>query len=353
MKGPPLPFERSTPVVIRSIRLTLLSFVGSVLAYALVFTMVTTYGGGALRAGVVALLVSASALALALVQALRLKPSTKSTEAPSRRSPLSTDQIDSFWDLYAYVSDAAYVLIPVRELLQRAFESANLKPNARLLDVGCGTGAFEFFISQREHPPIIVEAIDGSSGMLHAAERKCKNLPWIRFSLVDVEEPLPFEDDSFDAVVVLNVMYTIQDLDAALSEFSRVLKPDGCLVISDPLPHYRIGPLIAEHFLRIGELRGIRSKVAAVLQTVWGLGTRGIVQWILNDLVIDSRESEGHYRSISIEGWKDILDAQRGHGLSPCVVTSEYADQAVFVSASKRCGASMPPAGPATPRANH
>jgi ubiquinone/menaquinone biosynthesis C-methylase UbiE len=42
-------------------------------------------------------------------------------------------------------------------------------------------------------------------------------------------EALPFEDDSFDVVVVCLVLCTISDLESALDEVRRVLKPGGSL----------------------------------------------------------------------------------------------------------------------------
>lgn len=46
---------------------------------------------------------------------------------------------------------------------------------------------------------------------------------------------MPFPDDKFDMVVMLEVLEYLDDPDRALSELKRVLKPGGCLVISSPL----------------------------------------------------------------------------------------------------------------------
>lgn len=48
------------------------------------------------------------------------------------------------------------------------------------------------------------------------------------------EEKLPFDDESFDLVVVLELIYHLLDPDAAIEEMKRVLSPDGMLLLSTP-----------------------------------------------------------------------------------------------------------------------
>lgn len=54
----------------------------------------------------------------------------------------------------------------------------------------------------------------------------------VEFSVADAEA-LPFEDESFDAVVMRNVLWNTFDPEKAMEEACRVLKPNGITVITD------------------------------------------------------------------------------------------------------------------------
>lgn len=68
-------------------------------------------------------------------------------------------------------------------------------------------------------------------------------------------ENLPFDDDSFDAVVTTLVLCTVRDLSQALAEIKRVLRPDGRLAV---LEHVR-----AEG--RIGQVQNVLAPVQRVM----------------------------------------------------------------------------------------
>src|SRR5581483_3702094 len=77
-------------------------------------------------------------------------------------------------------------------------------------------------------PSCDVVASDYSPGM--AAEAGAA-LDDARFAMLATDaQALPFGDATFDAVVANHMLYHVPDLDAALSEFSRVLRPQGRLV---------------------------------------------------------------------------------------------------------------------------
>lgn len=68
-------------------------------------------------------------------------------------------------------------------------------------------------------------------------------------------EQLPFDDDSFDAVVTTLVLCTVRDLPQSLAEVKRVLRPDGRLVV---LEHVR-----AEG--RVGQVQNVLAPVQRVM----------------------------------------------------------------------------------------
>jgi SAM-dependent methyltransferase len=78
----------------------------------------------------------------------------------------------------------------------------------------------------------------------------------------NVEDPLPFEEKSFDAVLIGEVLEHLREDATALSNLRRVLRDDGILVVSVPfyhdkeLGHIRIhSPVSAERLLRISGFR--------------------------------------------------------------------------------------------------
>ena len=103
----------------------------------------------------------------------------------------------------------------------------------RVLDIGCGTG----------HPVLRLAAATGADviGVTVSADQveSAKRNAWdaglaerAEFRLADAAE-LPFGDDSFDAVWLVETMMYIFDKAGALAEARRVLRPGGTLVLSD------------------------------------------------------------------------------------------------------------------------
>ncbi|HDZ57164.1 MAG TPA: SAM-dependent methyltransferase [Pseudomonas xinjiangensis] len=98
-------------------------------------------------------------------------------------------------------------------------------PQARVLDLGCGAGHVSFHVA-----PSVAEVIayDLSQDMLDvvkaaATERELRNISTQR----GAAEKLPFADDSFDFVFSRYSAHHWNDLELALRETRRVLKPGG------------------------------------------------------------------------------------------------------------------------------
>lgn len=94
----------------------------------------------------------------------------------------------------------------------------------RVLDMGCGYGAYYQRLSER-YPDLSYFGVDLSEGMLrqHGAYGSG------RLALAEATE-LPFADGSFDVVMANHMLYHIPNLDVAMREIKRVLKPDGVLM---------------------------------------------------------------------------------------------------------------------------
>ena len=115
----------------------------------------------------------------------------------------------------------------------RLLEALDLAPDERVLEIGPGTGYYTFDIAAAL-PAGQVDIFDIQSEMLDhvmrtARERGVTN---VRPTRGDAQE-LPFDDDAFDAAVLVTVLGEIPDQDQALREIARVLRPGGRLVVGE------------------------------------------------------------------------------------------------------------------------
>jgi ubiquinone/menaquinone biosynthesis C-methylase UbiE len=108
---------------------------------------------------------------------------------------------------------------------------AQIPPNARVLDIACGTGEFERLILA-EHGTQCMVGVDVAKQMLAVATEKVGVAPHVSFHVASAKQ-LPFADRSFDVVVTASAFHYFDDPSTALAEMRRVLVPDGKLVLLD------------------------------------------------------------------------------------------------------------------------
>jgi len=99
-----------------------------------------------------------------------------------------------------------------------------VKPGDRVLDACCGTGDLAIMAARAG---ATVVGLDFSTEMLARARRKAPELEWLEGDLLE----LPFEDESFDAATVGFGVRNVDDLERALAELHRVLRPGGLVAI--------------------------------------------------------------------------------------------------------------------------
>jgi ubiquinone/menaquinone biosynthesis C-methylase UbiE len=122
---------------------------------------------------------------------------------------------------------------------RRTVERLGLAPGARVLDVCCGSGASAIPAAEIVHPGGSVVGVDLAENLLALARTKAKQrgLDNIVFQTGDLTN-LAFPDDSFDAVVCVFGIFFVPDMETALRELKRVLRPGGRLAITTWGPRF-------------------------------------------------------------------------------------------------------------------
>lgn len=111
-------------------------------------------------------------------------------------------------------------------------EALAARPGETVLDAGCGPGFFCAELLDEVGPAGHVDGTDLSPQMLALAERRCAGRDNATFREADVTA-LPFEDASVDAAICVQVLEYVPEVDRALAELRRVLRPGGRLVVWD------------------------------------------------------------------------------------------------------------------------
>ena len=111
-----------------------------------------------------------------------------------------------------------------------------LDPNAKVLDVGCGTGFPAVELAQRLGPPAHVTGIDRWAAALARARRKVKVWGVGNVTFIDGDATsMPFHQNSFDLIVSNLGLNNFADPAAAFAECRRVLRPRGRLALATNL----------------------------------------------------------------------------------------------------------------------
>ena len=139
--------------------------------------------------------------------------------------PMITDKTNKkFWDRVAFIytpfmknNDSIYK--KVCEIV-----SEYLKKDMSVLELACGTGQLTFLLADKVSS---WEATDFSEKMIALSKKQYPDEN-ISFSVQDATN-LPYNENSFDAVVIANALHIMPNPELALDEIYRVLKPNGFL----------------------------------------------------------------------------------------------------------------------------
>lgn len=151
-------------------------------------------------------------------------------------------------------------------------EAVSPQEGDRVLDIGCGTGAFGKELLKRNKG---IEVF--FSDISPVAEEYLKGLPFT----CSPAEQTPYPDEYFDKIYCLHTISHVNDRDVVAKELLRITKKDGKLVI--------IGPNKYNIYLR---------KLAAFLKIIPAFHFDKTARWPLSKSGID--------RLLSLSGWKIV-----------------------------------------------
>jgi ubiquinone/menaquinone biosynthesis C-methylase UbiE len=115
-----------------------------------------------------------------------------------------------------------------REWAPRIAKAAHINPGDKVLDFACGTGVLARYMDGEVKPGGQVTGIDFNEGMLAVASGLSPEIKWDKGNA----ESLPYENNSFDAVVSQFGLMFFNDRVKSIKEMVRVLKPDRRLAVA-------------------------------------------------------------------------------------------------------------------------
>lgn len=124
-------------------------------------------------------------------------------------------------------------LHPKHFLTSKPWYTKYLSKNDTVLDLGCGMG--QSAIKSAKLVKRVI-AVDIDKNLIELAKKSTHllSIKSVTFEMVNLEEKLKYENNSFDKVIFLDVLEHLNNRDQILREIKRILKPKGLLFISVP-----------------------------------------------------------------------------------------------------------------------
>ena len=190
-----------------------------------------------------------------------------------KAAPTTASAMAEHWNGRAHRFNPAASHLRHRDQWCTVFAAALGTEPKDVVDLGCGTGACAILAAELGHR---VRAVDGSSAMLQFARAEAVerglHVTFIQASMDDAR----LEDDSADIVTIRNVLWTLENPEAALTLARRVLRPGGMLLVSDGLWYlHRQNNSAAEFGVKLPYFNGLAAEdVKAMLERATFTGVR-------------------------------------------------------------------------------
>jgi len=112
----------------------------------------------------------------------------------------------------------------------------DLRPEHHVLEVASGSGGPALYLAN--HAGCKVTGIDASEAGVATATQSAvdsNQADRVTFTVANANSPLPFDDDSFDAILCIDSMNHFPDRLKVFQEWRRILRPGRCAVFTDPV----------------------------------------------------------------------------------------------------------------------
>lgn len=229
-----------------------------------------------------------------------------------------------FWKKYFKTYDVLNSVIPYIDLTDKIVELVNANNEDVILDAGAGTGniAIKLVNSVKK-----IFALDSSKEGLDIAKNKSDKIQIVLHSLT---EKLPFEDQFFTKIISNNVIYTlpVKERDKIFSEFYRVLKPGGRIIVSNVRDGWKPINIYKSHIK--SDLRN--AGILKVLFKIIYLLPDTLKMFYYNGK-IKKENKDGDYDFLKPNEQRDLLVSAGFINVSSDL--SVYADQAILNYADK------------------
>jgi ubiquinone/menaquinone biosynthesis C-methylase UbiE len=213
-------------------------------------------------------------------------------------------QIDRSYDFVSDLYEDTFQDLSVRKDEWRwLHKNIDFAKTRKMLDIGCGNGAFLRSVAPQLEK---ADGVDASAGMLEVAGKKATEAGLKNISFNKITGPqLPFADNEFDSVIsVLSFRYL--DWDPMIHEILRVLKPGGQILILDmvaaPIHFYEVPQLLISkmknYYQRLQNPRYYKALSKMVSNPAWQqmlkynpIRAEHEYKWFLKSRFPDSKQS--------------------------------------------------------------
>ncbi len=202
-----------------------------------------------------------------------------------------------------------------QRITHRLVESAQISPGQDVLDIATGTGHVAIEVAQIVGSSGRVIGVDIADGMLKQASHKIAalNLSNLEFQLADAET-LDFPDNSFDRILCAHAFPWLVNMEGALRQWQRFLKPGGLVGVHTPADTAYVTDVV---------LQKLFAKYGVILAGSSPIGTMEKLQ----NLLLKAGFAEVEIKTVEIEGKYISLEEakQKWNGISaPAFVQSSH-----------------------------
>jgi ubiquinone/menaquinone biosynthesis C-methylase UbiE len=234
---------------------------------------------------------------------------------PFEKDLLEEASKDKLWSVYSGSYDRVLLEYPpYKRLIQ---DVIGVVPSGRqsVVDLGAGTGNVTAALLEAGYA---VTAVENNLGMLDRL--RSKNLSARELTVVksSIENLTTLADQSFDAAVMVNALYAVDDPLTCLHDVHRILKPGGVLGLSTTHAETNLDPLLNSIKARLVEI-GKYSQLAGDFQTLYDLNKQ-------IESVIAKRYTRDQYREwVRTSGFTIVKE-----------IPSTYNDAVMLIHAEKK-----------------